>query len=450
MRFLRDSPDLTVAVIGFGYVGSCLGVTLAEQGMTVIGIDSDRELIGELERGHCRTAEPGLAEALTALRDSPRLSFTTDYTGVDAADVVIITVGTPVDAEGAMRTEALESVCRQLAPRLRTGQLVILKSTVAPGHTRKAVLPLLEAGGARHGTDFGLAFCPERLSEGGALAQIRKLPIIVGGCDEESTKASSEFWHRALGVPVLEYAAAEVAEIVKLADNWWIDHNIAMASDLARMCDAFGVDVLDVIDGANSLAKGDSYVNILRPSVGVGGSCLTKDPWMAWRAARDRGARLETIETARKVNESMPAYACEMIADGLAKAGKSLDGAVVSVLGIAFKNNTGDLRATPVLPAVAALRAAGAKVTLFDPLADPDEAEKMFGLRPVPVLEEAVRDADCLAVLAGHDPFQRLDFAALGKRVSMPCLVFDGRAYYSRQTIGELYEIGYTYRGIGR
>ena len=156
-------------------------------------------------------------------------------------------------------TEHLEAVCAVLAPLLRAGQLVILKSTVAPGTTNKLVRPLLEKAGAIQGRDFGLAFCPERLAEGNALAQFRTLPIVIGGCDEESAERAREFWADALNVEVLIFPCPEVAEMVKLADNWWIDVNIALANELAQLCGSLDVDVLDVISGANSLPKGGGH-----------------------------------------------------------------------------------------------------------------------------------------------------------------------------------------------
>ena len=284
MRFLPEEGQLSIAVVGFGYVGSCIGITLAERGMRVSGIDSDRELIEEMRAGYCRFNEPGLAQALERVRGLGTLRLSTGYEDVSTADVVIIAVGTPVDANRSIVTGHLEAACAALAPQMRADQLVILKSTVAPGTTQGLVRPLLEKSGLVQGRDFGLAFCPERLAEGNALAQFRTIPIVVGGCDSDSTAAACEFWASALGTEVLPFAGPEVAELVKLTDNWWIDANVALANELARLCGALNVDVLDVIAGANSLPKGSSHVNVLLPSVGVGGSCLTKDPWILWSA----------------------------------------------------------------------------------------------------------------------------------------------------------------------
>ncbi|MEV0595086.1 nucleotide sugar dehydrogenase [Nonomuraea cavernae] len=450
MRFLPARENITAGVIGLGYVGSCIAAILADNGIQVIGVDTDASLVEELSRGHCRFSEAGLPELVSRFAGTPRLRITTDYEAMASADVVIVTVGTPIRDKGVLMDLQLRSACEDVSRCLRPGQLLVFKSTVPAGMTREFVVPLLENSGLRCGTDFGLAFCPERLSEGNALSELRSFPIVVGGWCDDSTEAAAAFWQRGLGVEVIRCASLETAEMVKLADNWWIDHNIAMANELAKVCGALDVDVLDVISAANSIKKGSGSVNILLPSVGVGGSCLTKDPWMVWRSARDHGVDLVTIPAAREVNDGMPLYTFRLIEDELAKLGRSPSGAKVAVLGLAFKNNTGDLRATPTQPVVAALREAGALVTLFDPLVDDDEAEKTFGLRPVASLEEAVRGADCLAVLAWHRQFEALDFAELRQWAAASCAVVDGRAYYSRETITRLRRLGFAYRGIGR
>ncbi|MEV4106452.1 nucleotide sugar dehydrogenase [Nonomuraea sp. NPDC049695] len=450
MRFLPAQDHITAGVVGLGYVGSCIAAALADNGIHVIGVDTDAALVQELSAGHCRFSETGLPDLVSRWAATPRFQATTDCAAISAADVVIVTVGTPIRDDGALMDLQLRSACDDLSRHIRPGQLLVFKSTVPAGMTRELVVPLLERSGLTCGTDFGLAFCPERLSEGNALRELRSFPIVVGGWCEESTEAAASFWQKSLGVEVIRCASLETAEMVKLADNWWIDHNIAMANELAKVCDSLGVDVLDVISAANSIKKGRGNVNILLPSVGVGGSCLTKDPWMVWRSARDRGLELRTIPAAREVNDGMPGYTFDLITDELAKLGGTLADSKVAVLGLAFKNNTGDLRATPTQPVITALREAGAKVALFDPLVDDDEAEKTFGLRPSSSLEEAIQDAGCVAVLAWHKQFEDLDFAELRQKVAPSCAVIDGRAYFPPETIARLRELGFAYRGIGR
>jgi dTDP-alpha-D-glucose dehydrogenase len=448
MRFLADHEDLTVAVIGFGYVGSCLAATLADRGFDVVGVDTNTQLIDELAAGHCRFAEHGLADMLFRGMAAGRLRVTADTAELAAADVVLVTVGTPIREDGSLADEQLRGACRELSRHLRRGQLVVLKSTVPPGATRSVVLPLLERSGLTAGVDFGLAFTPERLAEGAALHELRTFPIVAGAFGADSMQAVAAFWRRTLEVPVIPVGSLESAEIAKLASNWWIDLNIALANELAKFCALYDVDVLDVIGAANTIPKGQGKINILLPSVGVGGSCLTKDPWMVWRSARQRGVEIVTAAAGRAVNAGMPDYTAQLALDELVALGKPAASAKVAVLGLAFKNNTGDLRATPTRGVIEALTKAGADVRIFDPLVDVAEAEEVFGIRPAATLQEAVQDADCLAILALHRELEDIDFAALP--VAPSCLLIDGRAYYSKAKIASLGRLGYVYRGIGR
>jgi dTDP-alpha-D-glucose dehydrogenase len=448
MRFLPDH-DPTVAVIGFGYVGSCIAATVAERGFDVIGIDTDPRLIEELDRRECRFNEHGLAEMIFAGLDSGKLRMTTDTSQVSAADVVLIAVGTPVRDDGSLADRQLRGAALELGKHLRQGQLIVLKSTVPPGTTRNLLGPLLEeTSGLVAGQDFGLAFTPERLAEGTALEELRTFPIVASGLTPDCAASAAELWRRTLGVKILPMDTLEAAEIVKLADNWWIDLNIAMANELAKLCGLYGADVLEVISAANSIPKGNGYVNILHPSVGVGGSCLTKDPWMVWRTADEFGVRIQTAAAGRQVNAGMPEYTAELIFDELARLGKDPRTSTVAVLGLAFKNNTGDLRATPTQGVVDALVASGATVRIHDPLVDRTAAAELFGRELETSVEDTVRDADCIAILALHRDFYDIDFASLP--VAESCVLLDGRAYYPKDKVAELQNAGYVYRGIGR
>ena len=437
-----------MAVVGFGYLGACIAATLASCGLDVTGLDTDPSLIDEIDRGHCRLTEPGLAELIFGQQAAGRLRVTTDGSALSTADVILITVGTPIRDDGSLADAQLRSACLELSRWLRQGQLVILKSTVPPGTTRELVLPLLESSGLTGGADFGLAFTPERLTEGTALSELRSFPMVTGGLGAVCTQKAAEFWRRSLGIEVTEMDTLEAAEIVKLADNWWIDLNIALGNELAKFCALHDVDVLDVISAANTIPKGTGKVNILLPSVGVGGSCLNTDPWMVWRSARRQGVEILTAAASRMVNSGMPEYTAQLVTDALRELGKDPADAKVAVLGLAVKNNSGDLRATPTQGMVESLLKAGADVRIFDPLMDNGQAVELFGLQPSSSLAEAVQDADCIAVLALHKEFEDIDFAALP--VAGSCLVLDGRAYYPKEKIAALARQGYVYRGIGR
>ncbi|GAA1458392.1 nucleotide sugar dehydrogenase [Nocardiopsis exhalans] len=448
MRWNTFDRRPTVAVIGLGYVGSCLTGVLSDRGHDVIGVDTDTTLVNELARGHCRFREEGLPESLARGLEAGRVRFLPDQRAVGEADTVLITVGTPVREDGSLAVDQLARACDELSRHLRRDQLVIVKSTVPPGTTSGRVRACLERSGLVAGEDFGLAFAPERLAEGTAMRELRGLPMVVGGLEAQSTRAAADFWRRGLGVEVITVGSPEAAEIVKLADNWWIDLNIAMANELARYCELFGVDAHEVIPAANTVPKGSGTINVLTPSVGVGGSCLTKDPWMVWHSARERGLELRTPVAGREANTAMPDHAADTVLAELERMGHRREGNRVAVLGLSFKNDTGDLRETPALPFVTHLEKAGTDVVLFDPLVDPGEALRVFGREPAPSLKAAVADADCVAVLAYHRELAAVDLTALP--VPRPCLFFDGRAHLSREYVERLRASGFVYRGIGR
>ena len=181
MRFLPGREDWRVAVVGLGFVGSCLAAALADRGLDVVGIDVDPRLIAELDGGYCRFREDELGDLLAGVMAAGRLRVTTDYAAAGAADVVLIAVGTPVRDDGSLAADQLSAACAELSRYVREGQLIILKSTVPPGTTRSLVLPLLEHGGLYGSVDFGLAFMPERLAEGTALRELRAFPMVAGG-----------------------------------------------------------------------------------------------------------------------------------------------------------------------------------------------------------------------------------------------------------------------------
>lgn len=436
-----------VCVVGSGYIGSVIAAVLAARGCHVTAIDINARLIEAFASGEAPIAEPGLQGLVGEGLASGRLRFTTDFAAVAGAEVILVTVGTPLGPDYSADLSHVRATADMLTPHVRDGQLIMLKSTVPPGTTREVFAePLREAA------KLDFAFSPERLAEGAAIRELTTLPIIVGGIDAASTARAGQFWRDVLGVEVIEVSSPESAEMVKLADNLWIDLNIALAHDLAKLCDAlpYPLDVLEVIKGANSLKKGQHYVNILSPSNGVGGYCLTKDPWFVDALGKRSGVELHTPRTSRRVNDSMPAYCARIILDHLAAQGVALAEAKVAVLGLAFKTNSGDVRLTPVSHFLHALREAGVgAVAVHDPMVLPHEAEEL-GEALVVEAQDALADAHAVAFLVGHDQFRALDAAQIAARVQRGALVFDGRMYFAADAVAALQAEGLVFKGVGR
>ena len=280
-----------VAVIGFGYIGSVIAAVLASRGISVVGIDTNAEMIAALNAGKCPIPEPGLEELVAAGVAAGKLSGSTDPAAARGTKAILITVGTPLSDEFEADLTHIRAACGAVAPYVADGQLVMIKSTVPPGTTRLMHDEIFAPKAHVH-----MAFSPERLAEGQAIRDLASIPILVGGLDAEAGEACADFWREAIPtIEVMTLSSPEAAEMVKLADNLWIDLNIALANELAKLADAlpFPIDVMEVIGGANSLKKGQHYVNILYPANGVGGYCLTKDPWFVDAIGRRAGVEHE-------------------------------------------------------------------------------------------------------------------------------------------------------------
>jgi UDP-N-acetyl-D-mannosaminuronic acid dehydrogenase len=437
-----------IAVVGFGYIGTVIGAVLAGRGWPVTGIDVRQTVVDEINLGKTTVPEPGLGELVANNVGVGRLRATTDFGAVADNDFVIVTVGTPLGPDYEPIVDDIKAAARAVGEHLHRGHLVILKSTVPPDTTEKIVRPILEeTSGLRAGVDFGLAFCPERLAEGQAIRELTSIPVVVGAVDERTARACSMLWRHALGVESIVVDDPRTAEMVKLADNLWIDLNVAMANEMAKVCDRLGMDALQVIKAANSMPKGSHNVNILMPSMGVGGYCLTKDPWFVNHLGQSLGLDLGIPRTSRTVNDTMPAYTYGLLTQLLADQGKAIETSKIAVLGIAFKNNTGDCRLTPTKYVVALLEESGCELSVHDPWVPEEEAPTVTKIPLTADIESAVKDADALVVLAGHREFHQIPLARLAELTATGCVFLDGRNSFDPAAVRAA---GFVYKGIGR
>jgi dTDP-alpha-D-glucose dehydrogenase len=396
----------SVAIVGFGYVGTILASYLASKGVRVVAIESREDVVRSLDSGVIHIREAGLSEILLPQLRDGSIAVTTSRASAASARVVIVTVGTPLGRGLVPDLSALRQVARELVPHLRKGQLVVVKSTVPPGTTRGVIAPILETSGLTAGVDFDLSYCPERLSEGNALAEVPTLPVVVSGINSRSARAAISFWE-SVGLGTAPVQSLEAAELVKLADNVWIDLTVALTNELARVCERMGVDALDVIRAANTLRKGTGHVNYLHPGIGVGGSCLTKDPWFFADIATSLGTRISLPQSGREVNEQVPLHVAMAIREELDRRSGAAP-RTVAILGYAFKGGTGDTRNTPVRPIVGLLRESGVVVRVYDPWVGAVQINEQVGLTMDSDLAACVHDASCVFVATNHPEFRGL------------------------------------------
>jgi UDP-N-acetyl-D-mannosaminuronic acid dehydrogenase len=429
-----------ICVLGLGHVGTCLAAVVADAGFSVIGVDVNPVVVDEINRAEPPFHEPGLDELLTKAVKAGKLKATTDVgRAIDESDLVLITVGTPI-TEGKIDLTYLEQACRDVGKRVG-GKLVIIKSTVTPGTTESLVKRVLEEeSGLRAGIDFGLVYSPERMAEGKAIKELKSLPEIIGGLNKPSSDLAKTFADQ-LGVKAVVVSNPRVAEMAKLADNLWIDLSIALANQLALLCEKLGVDVHEVIKVANTLPRGSSYVNILLPGL-VGGSCLSKDPYFFAQLAREAGVNADLILTARKLNEGMYLHVISLADEALKELGKDLRTSAVAVLGLAFKGGTSDTRESQAVRLVKGLRELGAKVKVHDPFVRvPPEGIDLLSF------EEAVKKADCVIIATEHSCFRHISLPKLSSLVNKPCALVDARAMLDPE---EVKKAGFVWRGLGR
>lgn len=411
--------DREVCVLGLGYVGLTLAVAMADAGFSVLGVEIRPDVLARLARGEAHFHEPGLEERLRravargtfrAVERIPR-----DWQG----SVFVVTVGTPLGEDGRARLDMVERVAGEVAANLKGGNLVIMRSTVKLGTTRKLVVPVLD----RAGVAYELAFCPERTLEGRALVELRQLPQIVGGLTLAAAVRASQIF-QFLTPTVVRVSDVETAEMIKLVDNSQRDVAFAFSNEIARACDAFGIAAAEVIRAGK---LGYPRTNLPLPGP-VGGPCLEKDPHIFAEGLRELGIEPEITLAARKVNERQPA---ETVAR-LAAVARSLAGfparPVISLLGIAFKGQpaTDDLRGTMARPIFAALKGAfpGAAFRGFDAVvAHADIAA--FGLAPCAMLADAMRGANLALILNNHPVFPAMPIEELAALLARPGFVYD-------------------------
>jgi UDP-N-acetyl-D-galactosamine dehydrogenase len=397
-----------IAIIGLGYVGLPLGVALARHG-PVTGYDRDPKRIRELRAGRDRTGEvPDETLAASALK------LTHDPAALAGHDIFIITVPTPVDRQKVPDLSAVRAACRTIGPALRKGGLVILESTVYPGATEEVVGPTLaERSGLRAGVDFFLGYSPERVNPGDRQHALERITKVVAGQTPEVAARLAEVYGRVTGGQIYVARDIRTAEAAKAIENAQRDINIAFINEVAMICQRLGLSVHDVLDAARTKWNFLDF----QPGL-VGGHCIGVDPFYLAHKAVAVGHHPQIILAGRSVNDGMPAFVAECLAERLPHRAEIL------ALGLTFKENVRDLRNSKAAELILALADRGFALSVHDPLADPAEALALYGLR---LLERLPAEGGFGAVLAAvpHRAYAALDGRALARLLRPGGLVAD-------------------------
>ena len=396
-----------VAVIGLGYVGLPLAIQFAREGFPVLGVDIDGRKIASLQKGVSYIPDVQTADVKRVIRQK-RFAVTDDFDALREVDVIFICVPTPFDEMKAPDLAPVIAATKSIAPRLQPGQLVILQSTTYPGTTEEVCQPILEeVSGLRAGKDFHLAFSPERIDPGATSSagwNVKNTPKVLGGLTPRCTALAKDLLvHLTPAVHVV--SSPRAAEMSKLLENIFRSVNIALVNELAHLTERMDIDIWEVIDAAKTKPFGFMP---FYPGAGVGGHCIPVDPYyLSWKA-RQFDFFTRFIELAADINQGMPYHVVKLINDALSDRGKTLRGARVLVLGVAFKPNVDDARNSPAERVIELLLERGAQVRYHDPYVpefriggDVFHREPVT-LKAVPLTRASVRASDVVVIVTAH------------------------------------------------
>ena len=433
--------DLTVGIIGLGYVGLPTAIGFHDAGFTVWGVDVSQRTVDMVKAGKNPTGDPDVDDIVPAAGTERWHITTSTAQAVPHCDVVLVTVPTPITHDLKPDLSYVEAAGRAVFEAIPKGSntIVVLESTVYPGVTAQTWLPIVEELGLVIGEDVEIAYCPERFNPGDAAHGVRQVARVIGCSNPEVGKALVALYSKLTSEDVRYVGKLEVAEAAKVIENVQRDINIALVNELARIFPALDVDVEDVLSAAATKWNFHRYT----PGVGVGGHCIPVDPYYMIQRAADVGVPAGLITAARAVNRSMPNHVAQVLVNILWKAGLTAENTKVLLLGWSYKAEVGDPRETPAEPLAAALHEKGIGVGVYDPHLSaegmPEHVEWVESL-------ESAQGYDMAVLVTAHRACVEIDWAGLLQRMNTP-LLYDGRRVLP---LSELETMGWETFAVGR
>ena len=403
IKKLISDKTARIGVIGLGYVGLPLIVEFALKGFPTVGFEVDRKKVDELNKGNSHIVDVP-SENVRKILEAKKFEATTDFSKLKDCDVIIICVPTPLRKTKDPDMSFILSAGEQIKKYARRGQLVILESTTYPGTTDEVLQPMIEEAGLKLDEDFLLAFSPERVDPGNPQFQTHNITKVVGGVGKDSTEVAAQLYSEIVG-DVHAVSSARVAEACKLWENTFRAINIGMANEMAKVCNALNIDTWEVVRAAATKPFGFMP---FYPGPGIGGHCIPLDPhYLSWKA-RQHGFDSQFITLAEQINSSMPKYVAGLVRDALNDNEKSVKGAKILILGVAYKKDIDDMRESPALSVIDLLRSRGAEVVYHDafvPEVTFDHAYTIGDGEPLynqELTDELLKSADCAVICTEH------------------------------------------------
>ncbi len=394
-----EKKTAVIGVIGLGYVGLPLAVEFGQAGFSIVGIDVDQHKVDLLNKGESYIQDVPTEDVAQLVREG-RLKATTDFSALEQIDTVSICVPTPLRKSKDPDISYIMAAVEGIVKYLHTGQLIILESTTYPGTTDEAILPELLKTGLEVGTDFHLAFSPERVDPGNPHYHTRNTPKVIGGVTPQCSEIAKLLYEQAIGT-VIPVSSTKSAELVKLLENTFRSVNIGLVNEIAVMCDKLDVDVWEVIDAAATKPFGFMP---FYPGPGLGGHCIPIDPYyLAWKM-KTLNYNARFIELAGEINASMPDYVIAKVVDALNNAQKSVKGSRILILGIAYKKDINDVRESPALDIFKLLKQKGAELYYNDPFI-PQFSEDTLIVTSSELSEDLLESMDCAVLATNHSSY---------------------------------------------
>ncbi len=396
-----QSRSSVIGILGLGYVGIPLGISVSRAGFKVLGFDVIDSHVAKLNKG--KSSIKHIADADIAKMQEKGFEATTDFSRSVECDALIICVPTPLNKTREPDLSFVTATMDSLAPYLREGQLLSLESTTWPGTTKQILLPYVEDAGLKVGENFYLVYSPEREDPGNANFSTQTIPKVVGGHTKSCLDAGTALYETFIDT-VVPVSSTEASEMVKLLENIHRSVNIGLVNEMKIVADAMGLDIFEIIDAAKTKPFG---FTAYYPGPGIGGHCIPIDPfYLTWKA-REYGLHTHFIELAGEINASMPQYVVDKTVKALNQAGKSLKGAKVLALGIAYKRDVDDMRESPSVFVMELLREWGAEISYSDPnvLVFPKMREHKFDLSSVELSPKTIAEYDAVILLTDHSDF---------------------------------------------
>ncbi|MEP2705262.1 MAG: nucleotide sugar dehydrogenase [Roseibium sp.] len=422
MSFLEKvaNRNAIVGIIGLGYVGIPLALSVSRAGFSVVGFDVVDDRVKQLNNGESPIKHISNSN-INSMCESG-FNATTDFSRASECDALIICVPTPLNKTREPDLSFVTATMKALTPYFRKGQLLSLESTTWPGTTKEVLLPFIEAVDFAIGEDFFLVYSPEREDPGNANFSTQTIPKVVGGHTKACLEAGEALYSTFID-SIVPVSSTDAAEMVKLLENIHRSVNIGLVNEMKIVAQAMGLDIFEVIDAAKTKPFG---FTAYYPGPGIGGHCIPIDPfYLTWKA-REFGLHTRFIELAGEINSAMPQFVVDKLVHALNIKGKSLNGAKVLALGIAYKKNVDDMRESPSVFVMELLRDWGAKVDYSDPHVPvfPKMREHSFDLKSVPVSAEMLNSYDAIVLLTDHADF---DYELIRKHAA---ILVDTRGKY--------------------